>query len=54
MRVSVNIDKVLSAVTEVTKRMTEAEECISGAEDDIVQLKARANTLKTQVKSLLR
>lgn len=51
-RVSVKIDEVLSAVTEIVKRMTEAVERISGAEDEIVQLKTRADSLEAQVKTL--
>lgn len=51
-QVSDKIDEILSAVMDVTKRMTEAEERISGTEDNIVQLKTRNDTLEKQVKSL--
>ncbi|KAL1268900.1 hypothetical protein QQF64_034263 [Cirrhinus molitorella] len=42
----------MSAIKEVKERVKEAEERISGTEDEIVQLRARANSLESQVKKL--
>lgn len=42
----------MSAINEVKERVKETEERISGAEDEIVQLSARANSLESQVKKL--
>ncbi|RXN03368.1 CGG triplet repeat-binding 1 [Labeo rohita] len=51
-QVSGKVDEILSAVVDVKVRLTEAEERISGTEDEIVQLKARNDTLEKQVKSM--
>lgn len=51
-QVSGKVDEILSAVVDVKGRLTEAEERISGAEDEIVQLKVRNDTLEKQMKSM--
>ena len=46
------IDGVFQVIKEVTERMKIAEECISGAEDEVVQLRTLTKTLDTRVKLL--
>ncbi len=46
------MDEILSAVVDIKGRLTEAEERISGTEDEIVQLKVRNDTLEKQMKSM--
>lgn len=51
-QVSGKVDEILSAVVDIKGRLTEAEERISGTEDEIVQLKVRNDTLEKQMKSM--
>ncbi|XDV52293.1 hypothetical protein PO909_021036 [Leuciscus waleckii] len=51
-QVSGKVEEILSAVVDVKGRLTEAEERISGTEDEIVQLKVRNDTLEKQMKSM--
>ena len=51
-RVTNKIDGVFQVIKEVTERMKVAEERISGAEDEMVQLRTLTKTLQIQVKAL--
>lgn len=51
-RVTSKINGVMSAFKEMKERVKKAEERISGAEDEIVQLRVHSSSLESQVKKL--